>query len=37
MLMNYGMKAKFVFPIYNLFLKIELNCDKENHLSKCSF
>ena len=33
MLMNYRMKAKVVFAICNLFLKIELNCDKENFVS----
>ena len=33
MLLNYRMKAKCVFAIYNLLLKIELNCDKENHVS----
>ena len=38
MLMNYRMKAKFVFAIYNLFLNIELNCDKEkSFLSTCCF
>ena len=38
MLMNYRMKAKFVFAIYNLFLNMELNCDKEkSFLSTCCF
>ena len=36
MLVNYRMKVKFAFAIYNLFLKIELNYDKENHVNfKC--
>ena len=33
-------KAKYVFAFYNLFLKIELNCDKENRVNlkyTCSF
>ena len=33
MLMNYRMKVKFVSAIYNLFLKIILKGDKENHVS----
>ena len=33
MLMNYRMKAKHVFANCNLFLKIELNCDKEDFVS----
>ena len=33
-------KAKYVFAFYNLFLKIELNCHKENRVNlkyTCSF
>ena len=33
MLVNYRMKVKFAFAIYNLFLKIELKYDKENHVN----
>ena len=32
MLMN-AFDKKLVFAFYNLFLKIELSCDKENHVS----
>ena len=31
--MNYRMKAKFVFAIYSLSLKMEIDCDKENHVN----
>ena len=34
------LKTKYVFAFYNSFLKIELNCDKENHVNfkyTCSF
>ena len=31
--MNYRMKEKCGFAIYNLFVKIELNCDKENYVN----